>query len=91
MTYTQGIYVCNPLKVSSEILSTLTEKARWRSIEAFNNVNKHTGHAGCWLFSASRPANTVRISYYFDRWHYVAVRTLGGGDHFKSDVSDEYF
>ena len=91
MTYNPG-YICNPLKVSFEILPTLTEKAQWRTIEAFNNVNKHTGHG---LLAVSRllaPRNTVRISYYFDRWHYyVAVRTLGGGDHFKSDVSDEYF
>ena len=64
-TYFSG-YICNPLRVSIRDTSNwLTEKAQWRTIEAFNNVNKHTGHG---LYGCSRllcPANTVRISYYF--------------------------
>ena len=90
MTYTQGI-ICNPLKVSFEILPTLTDKAQWRSIEAFNNVKQTYGTraVGCSRLLAPRiQFALVIISTDGTTW---AVRTLGGGDHFKSDVSDEYF
>ena len=50
LKYIQGISI--PNKASFEILAMNTglnrtnrkDKAKWRSIEASNNVNKHTGH-----------------------------------------------
>ena len=81
-------YICNPLKVSFEILPTLTDKAQWRSIEAFNNVNKHMGHG---LLAVLAPRIQFALVIISTDGTILAVRTLGGGDHFKSDVSDEYF
>ena len=50
LKYIQGMGI--PNKASFEILAmntgfnrtNRTDKAKWRSIEASNNVNKHTGH-----------------------------------------------
>ena len=52
--YIQGIYVIHIKSLSrySQRTQDLTDKAKWRSTEASNNVNKHTG---CWLFWTNSP------------------------------------
>ena len=70
--HTSRVYVIHIKSLSRYFLLTQnwTDKAKWRSIETSNNVNKHTGHVGCW----TRPPPAKMAVY-------VAVRTLGGGSH----------
>ena len=44
--HTSRVYVIHIKSLSrhSQRFKDLTDKAKWRSIEASNNVNKHTGH-----------------------------------------------
>ena len=59
--HTSMVYVIYIKSLSRYIQLTRnwTDKAKWRSIEASNNINKHTGH---WLLAVDWPPNKFRFS-----------------------------
>ena len=81
----------DPLKVSYRDTSNVDGRCR---MEIYRSVSYDVrqGYGSPTVVCSRLVALRIqrRISYYFDGWHYVAVRYHWyGGDHFKSDVCDE--